>query len=215
MLDLAGMERGADLSLAIGVAGAVGSALAGIAVWTETAGLDRRLGLLHAGLNTASLVLNVASLGLCWSGRRRGGVFLSVSGYALANLSSYLGGELAFARGVGVNHTAWEHGPAEYTAILALDKLTEGKPIRAEVAGMPVLFVKQGAKIAALGATCPLAGGPLDQGVVDHDRISCPWHGSVFCLTDGKVVRGPARDPAIAFDARVRNGMFEVRQVGG
>ena len=194
-LDLAGMESGADLSLTLGIVGALGSALAGIADWTETDGTDRRLGLVHAALNTTGLALNIASLVLRRGGQRRGGVLLSVSAYALVNLSAYLGGELSYSKGVGVNHTAWEHGPADYTAAVALDELTEGKPLRVDVAGTPVMLVKQGEKIRALGATCPHAGGPLDQGELDGDRITCPWHGSVFCLADGKVLRGPAQIP--------------------
>jgi len=145
-LDLAGEESGADLSLTLGIAGAVGAALAGIADWTETDGVDRRLGLVPAALNTAGLTLHVTSLIMRRSGRRRAGVLLSVTGFALANFSAYLGGELSYSRGVSVNHTASEHGPAEYTAAVALDELTEGKPLRVEVAGVPVMLVRQGVK---------------------------------------------------------------------
>ena len=214
LLDLAGEESAADLSLTLGITGALGAALAGIVDWTETDGIDRRLGLVHAALNTVGMALNVTSLIMRRSGRRRGGVLLSVTGFALANFAAYLGGELSYSRGVGVNHTASELGPAEYTAAVALDDLTEGKPLRVEVAGVPVMLVKQGEKIAALGAICPHAGGPLDQGTIEGDRVICPWHGSAFCLSDGKVLRGPARDPALAFEAHVRDGIVEVRQSG-
>ena len=141
-----------------------------------------------------------------------GRCLFSVTGFALASFSAYLGGELSYSRGVGVNHTASEQGPTEYTAAVALDELTEGKPLRVEVVGVPVMLVKQGEKIAALGATCPHAGGPLDQGTIEGDQVTCPWHGSAFCLSDGKVLRGPARDPALALEARVRDGMVEIRQ---
>ena len=77
---------------------------------------------------------------------------------------------------------------------------------------MPVMLVKQGEKIAALGAACPHAGGPLDLGTIEGDRVTCPWHGSAFCLSDGKVLRGPARDPSLALEARGRDSMVEARQ---
>jgi nitrite reductase/ring-hydroxylating ferredoxin subunit len=47
--------------------------------------------------------------------------------------------------------------------------------------------------------------------------VVCPWHGSVFRLTDGAVLHGPAASDQAASDqpalhARVRNGMVEIPQ---
>jgi nitrite reductase/ring-hydroxylating ferredoxin subunit len=41
--------------------------------------------------------------------------------------------------------------------------------------------------------------------------VTCPVHGSVFSLVDGGVRRGPATRPVQAFEARVNDGMVEVR----
>ncbi|HWE61591.1 MAG TPA: Rieske 2Fe-2S domain-containing protein [Chloroflexota bacterium] len=211
-LDLAGMEDAADISLGLGVAGAISAALAGTADWSETYGTDRRLGLLHALLNTAGLGMNVTSLALRRTGARKAGVALSMAAYAMANAAGYLGGELSYSRGVGVNHTAWDQPPEEFTAAIAVDKLEEGKPVRGEAGGMAVVLVKQGETIFALDAVCTHAGGPLDEGTVEGNAIICPWHGSTFCLADGAVLRSPASEPAIHFATRIRDGMVEVRR---
>src|SRR5688572_30757608 len=54
IFDLMGEERAADLSL--GLVGAVGSAVTGVAQWQDTTNLEgpRRLGALHALLNVAA-----------------------------------------------------------------------------------------------------------------------------------------------------------------
>jgi nitrite reductase/ring-hydroxylating ferredoxin subunit len=41
--------------------------------------------------------------------------------------------------------------------------------------------------------------------------VTCPAHGSVFSLADGRVRRGPATHPVQPFDARINDGMIELR----
>jgi len=212
VLDFSGVEQGADISLGVGIAGATGAALAGLADWSDTYGIERRTGLLHALLNTGGLAMNVASLVLRRTGARKQGIILSTLAFALGNLSAFLGGELAYTRGVGVNHVAWDQPPDTFTPVIALDELQEGKPVRGEVDCFPVVLVKQGEAIFALDATCPHAGGPLNEGTVEGDAIVCPWHGSKFRLSDGSALRGPTTEPAIALATRVRNGMVEVQR---
>ena len=42
---------------------------------------------------------------------------------------------------------------------------------------------------------CTHADGPLNEGELDGNVITCPWHGSCFDVTNGKVVCGPADEP--------------------
>lgn len=212
VLDLAGMESGADLSLGLGIMGALSSAAAGLADWSETTGQDRRMGTAHALLNTAGLAMNVWSLVLRRRGARARGVALSTLAYGLGTVSAFLGGELAYSRGIGVDHTAWDEGPSDFIPVLDADRLAEGTPVRADAGGTPVVLVKRGEHMYALDATCPHMGGPLDEGKVDGDTIQCPWHGSAFCLADGSVRRGPAVEPAKRFDVRLHDGKVEVRR---
>ena len=72
-----GMARAADAAIGIGIAGAVGAAVTGLADWHHTTGGDRRVGLGHAMLNTAALALYVTSFALRRSGARDAGRALS------------------------------------------------------------------------------------------------------------------------------------------
>lgn len=57
---------------------------------------------------------------------------------------------------------------------------------------------------------CARPGGPLSEGTIEDGGIRCPWHGSRFCLKDGRVLDGPPVFPSV-FEVRVREGQIELR----
>ncbi|HEY7122807.1 MAG TPA: Rieske 2Fe-2S domain-containing protein [Ktedonobacterales bacterium] len=206
------LRRGADFTLKLGVVGAIGSALSGLADWQETYGRERRVGLLHALLNSTALTFYTASWLLRKSKRRGTAVFFSTLGYGTVVIAAYIGGELVFGQGVGVNHAAWLQGSEEFTTVLDESALQPEQPRRVMVGDTPVVLVKQHGKIYALTAVCTHAGGPLDEGTLEDGTIVCPWHGSRFCLKDGSVQGGPATFAERPFEVRIRNGKIELRR---
>lgn len=208
----AGWDRAADASLALGLASAVPTALTGMADWSWTTGLTRRTGLVHATLNTAATVFYTASLVRRLSGRRTGAVRLSLAGYLFTLAGAYLGGELVFRLGMGVNRNAWVEAPHDFRPALREAELAEGQPRTVQVDGVDVVLVRQHGSIYALENTCAHLGGPLAEGELGDGTITCPWHGSQFQLEDGLVVHGPATAPQPCFQVRVREGMIEVRR---
>ena len=89
--------------------------------------------------------------------------------------------------------------------------LPEGRARRVEVEGKQVMLCRDGGRFFALGAVCSHAGGPLDQGKIRDGCVQCPWHDSVFDLRDGRIVHGPATQPQVSFEVRVRSGRIEIR----
>lgn len=213
-----GVAQGSDISLALGIAGGLGAAVTGLTDWSDQIDTDRRVGILHGLLNTSILLTNIVSLILRLTGRRREAIYLSSAGYAVSLFSAYLGGELSFAKGIGVNHAAFEGGSDDFVAVLPTSDLIEGQLKRVDAAGIPAVLLKQGNTIYAIGATCTHMGGPLDEGTYDKDTykestVICPWHGSCFRLSDGAVMNGPATYAAPTFAVRVRNGQVELRRI--
>jgi nitrite reductase/ring-hydroxylating ferredoxin subunit/uncharacterized membrane protein len=208
-----GLARAADATLTLGLVGAGISALTGFADWSETDATDRRVGMAHGLLNAGIMLTNLVSRGLRAGGKRRTGIALSSVGYALTLFSAYLGGELSFGKGVGVNHVAWEGGPEDFFAVMKMADLPDKKLIRVNAEGMPVVLWREGQKIYALAATCSHAGGPLDEGTCQDGAVTCPWHGSTFRLEDGSVANGPAVYAQPTFAVRVRNGQVELRRL--
>lgn len=214
-LEVAGLrreDRFADTAIKIGLVGAVGAAVAGATDWSETDGRAKRIGLAHGVMNLAATGLYVLSLPL----RRRSrstGIALSMTAFGLAMSSAYLGGHLAYGEQIGVDHTATaEQGtPKEFVGVLDASELAENKPAKVTAEGVAIVLVKQGDAIYALRDACTHLGGPLSEGTIEDDSIRCPWHGSRFCLKDGRVLDGPAVFPERVFEVRLREGRIEVR----
>lgn len=208
-----GIENGADISLALGLLGAGGAVVTGVTDWSDLGGTDRRVGLLHGLLNGGISIMYLVSLILRRTGQRRAGIALSMAGYLASLFSAYLGGELVFAKGIGVNHVAWEGGSDDFVAVMDAQELEEEKLTRVDVAGIPAVLLKRGKSIYAIAATCSHLGGPLDEGTEKDGIVQCPWHGSCFRMQDGSVVNGPAVYAQPTFDVRVRDGKIELRRL--
>jgi nitrite reductase/ring-hydroxylating ferredoxin subunit len=63
---------------------------------------------------------------------------------------------------------------------------------------------------------CAHLGGPLHRGrvasVAGVARVTCPWHGSTFTLSDGAVLCGPSTARRPAFETRITGaGLIQVR----
>lgn len=207
------MARAADMTLLLGLLGAGASAVTGVTDWIDTDATDRRVGLLHGLLNSGATILNLTSYALRRSGKRRAGIALSGLTYLVTLFSAYLGGELSLAKGIGVNHVAWEAGPDEFVAVMDVADLPEQTLTRVEADGMPVVLWREGPMIYALAATCSHQGGPLDEGTCQDGIVTCPWHGSSFRLEDGSVVESPAVYAQPTLAVRVRNGKVELRRL--
>jgi nitrite reductase/ring-hydroxylating ferredoxin subunit/uncharacterized membrane protein len=212
-LDLIG-EEAADVLVAIGVLSSLPTAAAGVSDWADVRGGARRVGLVHALGNTTALVLNAASLVERRRGRRARGVALSALAFGFAGVSAWLGGHLSFARGVGVNQTAFEASPDDWTRVADADSLEDGPLVRATADELAVLLVRKSGRIHALADRCSHRGCSLADGKLEGSTVVCSCHGSTFAL-DGSLVKGPATSPQPAFDVRIREGAVEVRSQQG
>lgn len=208
-----GVARSADITNWLGIGGAVASAATGLTNWVDTDGPDQRTGMLHALLNTGILSLNIVSAILRITGQRRTAIGLAAGAYGILLYSGYLGGELAYSSGIGVNHVAWEGGSDDFVAVMDEAALEPKKLTRVNAAGIPVVLFKEGKAIYAVAATCSHLAGPLDEGRVEDGVVYCPWHNSGFRLCDGSVANSPAVYAQPTFAVRIRNGKIELRRL--
>ncbi|MFC9356694.1 Rieske (2Fe-2S) protein, partial [Rhodococcus sp. NPDC057014] len=134
------------------------------------------------------------------------------AGAGLLGVSGWLGGHLSYAAEVGVDTTAFSTLPPDWTDAAPETVLT-GKEMAAVLVGtVSVLLVKRSGTVVALSNRCTHRGAPLHDGSLDDGCIECPWHGSRFDVTVGRVARGPATRPQQVYEARVRDGRIQVRQ---
>ncbi len=213
-----GTERAADIALKAGAAGAVAAAATGLADWQHTDGRDRRVGLVHALVNSTALGLTLASIGLRGRGRRREGRLASAAGWACMVVGGYLGGHMVYRRRIGVDHADRSPEPRDFTPVLPLAELEENRPRRVELRDanarqeIGIVLVRRGGRVHAMGARCSHLGGPLDQGWVLGDTLVCPWHGSRYDLETGWPESGPSTCPQPRYETRLRDGIVEIRR---
>ena len=215
-LDAMGSRReyriAADTAVGLGLIGAAGAAATGLTDWQDIDPPARRIGLVHGLLNVASVALFGGSLIARRRGSRTTGRSLAALGYAVSAIAARLGGDLVYGHKIGVDHTESEKLPEKFKPVIAESSVEDGKPVRAEHEGTPILLVRRGSHIYALAETCSHLGGPLSEGKLEGDVIQCPWHGSRFSIRDGHVVDGPAVHSQPCMDVRIRSGQVEVRR---
>ena len=210
--------QGAALVLLIGVLGGLAAVVTGSADWSDTYGAERRTGLWHLLLNVSALILYMISLVFRfyapgWESLT--GAILGFIAVVTVTVGSYFGGAMVFGNGTGVNHTAWEAGGDDYEAVMPVASMPDNQLQRVMVAGTPVVLLRMGDKYAALSATCSHAGGPLDEGELKGDVVTCPWHGSRFSMRTGQAKSGPATMAQPRYDVRIRDGQIELKRLGG
>ncbi|AYG62459.1 FAD-dependent oxidoreductase [Rhizobium jaguaris] len=93
---------------------------------------------------------------------------------------------------------------------IALTDLPDGGKLVGHRDGEPVLLVRRGAEIFAVGATCSHYGGPLVDGLVADDSVRCPWHHACFDLRTGAALRAPALSPLACWSVEQRDGRIFV-----
>ena len=209
-----GRSREAGLLIGVGLAAAAPSALAGTVDWAELHREQARVGLVHAMANWTAVGLYATSLARRLQGRTAAGRAYGFLGLTAVGIGGLLGGHLAYRQASGANHAEEVRHVVRdgWHRIGAVADFAVGRPERRVVDDVPVLVVREsGGAIHALAERCSHLAGPLSEGTVADGCVQCPWHGSVFRLSDGWNVRGPATAPQPAFDARILDGHVEVR----
>jgi nitrite reductase/ring-hydroxylating ferredoxin subunit len=201
----------AGVFTAAGLAAAVATAATGVVDWTVSDDQDRRVGLFHGVLNTAALGLQALSLTARLAGHRGTARGLGAAGLAVTGAAAYLGGHLVFAKAVMVSRVAGADGPRRWVRVVEEAELPDDVPTGVQADGRQILLYRHDGTLYALDNLCSHAGGLLSRGVVQGLTVTCPLHGSQYCLADGSVRRGPSHQPQPVIRTRVRNGWIEVR----
>ncbi|XP_063002567.1 apoptosis-inducing factor 3-like [Elgaria multicarinata webbii] len=90
------------------------------------------------------------------------------------------------------------------------DEIRDGEMREVEVAGYPLLLLRDGLQFQAVGSHCPHAGAPLCKGYFARGRLRCPWHGACFSTRTGDIEEYPTLDCLPAFEVTVEGGQVYV-----
>jgi len=95
-------------------------------------------------------------------------------------------------------------GP-DFTDGVDATSLRDGETLLGHASGEAVLLARLGEDFVAIGATCSHYGGPLAEGLVEGDRVHCPWHHACFSLRTGEALLSPALSPIACWTVERRN----------
>jgi len=99
---------------------------------------------------------------------------------------------------------------AAYIKVATTSELAPGQAKRVEAQGKKLALFNVGGSYHAIDDTCTHRGGPLSEGQLDGNVVTCPWHGAKFNITTGEVLGLPARAGVASFRTRVSGPDVEV-----
>lgn len=93
-----------------------------------------------------------------------------------------------------------------------LDELQPGACLSVDLEGKyGVALINLEGEILALDNTCPHAGGPLGEGTLDGEHVTCPWHGWKFHARTGYRKGNPSEAWRVSrYDTQVVDGVIHV-----
>lgn len=98
----------------------------------------------------------------------------------------------------------------QFVPALSLSALRPGGMRPCTIGGRELLLCRVKDTLHAVDNICTHAFARLHEGRLRGTRLTCPLHGAVFDVRDGRVLKGPATDPLPVHHVRVVADQVEV-----
>jgi nitrite reductase (NADH) small subunit len=92
-----------------------------------------------------------------------------------------------------------------FVTVARVEDVAPGTGTAVVVDRREIALFNAGGTFYALDNTCPHQGGPLAEGWIEGNTVTCPWHAWCFRMTDGQMTLGDYASVDV-FDVRVENG---------
>lgn len=99
---------------------------------------------------------------------------------------------------------------AEFVKAAKTDEIAPGQSKMLEVNGKKIVIFNVAGSFYAIDDTCSHRGGSLSQGMIEGEKVTCPWHGAVFDIRSGEVLGPPAPKGVARYNVRVDGVQIEV-----
>lgn len=80
----------------------------------------------------------------------------------------------------------------KYVKVGRVEAIPSGTAKMVKVEGKPIAIFNLDGKFYATDDACPHEGGPLSDGLIEGENVTCPWHGATFHIVSGKTLEPPA-----------------------
>src|SRR5437660_9395385 len=91
----------------------------------------------------------------------------------------------------------------DFIKVAELHEVKEGCLFPLEADGELICLTKIDSIVYAFTDNCTHISGPLNEGELDGEVLTCPWHGAQFDVRTGRVLRGPARQDIQTYPVRM------------
>jgi nitrite reductase/ring-hydroxylating ferredoxin subunit len=98
----------------------------------------------------------------------------------------------------------------EFKKVAKTEDIPAGQASLVEVSGKEIALFNVGGSFHAIDNTCTHVGGPLCEGEIEGNEVTCPWHGAMFDVTTGQVLGPPAATSVNRYNVRVDGADVEV-----
>lgn len=99
---------------------------------------------------------------------------------------------------------------SDLVTVATEDELGPGEGMVVEADGEEIALFNVDGEFHAIGNTCTHMGGPLGDGQVTDDTVTCPWHGAKFDVTSGEVLGPPAGESVPEYEVTVEESEIKV-----
>jgi nitrite reductase/ring-hydroxylating ferredoxin subunit len=99
---------------------------------------------------------------------------------------------------------------AQFTKVASTADIAPGEAKCIEVAGKKVALFNLEGNFYAIDDTCPHRGGPLSEGEVAGEEVTCPWHGAIYNIKTGAALGPPAPRGVACYVVRVQGSDVEI-----
>jgi nitrite reductase (NADH) small subunit/3-phenylpropionate/trans-cinnamate dioxygenase ferredoxin subunit len=99
---------------------------------------------------------------------------------------------------------------SEFVSVGSIADFVSGQGKMVTVNGRHVALFRLGDDFYAIDNLCLHKAGPLCEGFIENDVVTCPWHGWSYEIKTGTLVQDP-RVGVSKHDVRVEDGLVSVR----
>jgi NAD(P)H-dependent nitrite reductase small subunit len=97
----------------------------------------------------------------------------------------------------------------QFVPVARTADIAPGTGTAVAVGDREIAVFNAGGTFYAIENTCPHQGGPLADGWIEGDTVTCPWHAWCFRMADGKMTLGDYAS-VDTFDVRIDGDMIAV-----
>jgi apoptosis-inducing factor 3 len=95
--------------------------------------------------------------------------------------------------------------------VAKINEFADGEMKQISAAGTEILLARVSGNFYAVSAHCTHYGAPLVDGVLNGERLVCPWHHACFNVTTGDLQEPPAFDALAHYDVKIESDQIIVR----